>query len=50
MHISIDFSSQIAKGRGPLSHKQGIHIHQCDVSFIYDLKIRLLLLKNNNVV
>jgi hypothetical protein len=39
MYISVDFSSEIATGGGPLYHKQGGLIHQFGVCLGCDLKI-----------
>jgi hypothetical protein len=44
MYTSVDFTSQIAGQRGPLSYKQGGLIHQVGVWLGRDLKNRLLLL------
>jgi hypothetical protein len=38
MYTSVDFSSQIVAGGGPLSHKQGGLIHQFGVWLGRDLK------------
>jgi hypothetical protein len=44
MYTSVDFRNQINEWKGPLTHKQGNLIHQFDVRFGHNLKIKLLLL------